>query len=151
METKLVEGDEKILNELRKFLKKEKIVISEDFRKHLCAFYTLQAKLKNLIASYIKKEPYQINEDDGNIEYFFDDANYFLGLKSILSFGIHKEIVAQEKCNNLLKIGDYYAFQLSDETCFKDFLKSSTEEELQKNFNKLVDAAKKKADKYLKK
>ncbi len=157
---KCVEGDKEVLTDLRKALKEKKIVISKSFEKSLRSFYTLRAKVANLAAAYAEgkpREPYPKTEDGDDKGFCFgesDSSDYFLGLSfehSIFSLDIRQDLVDTDKCKDLLPNGTYYAFLLSDQkSLFNDFLLSATGEELQKNFNALVDAAKKEADKYRK-
>lgn len=157
-----VEGDEKVLTELRKVLKEKNIVISKSFAKSLRSFYTLKAKIANLAADYAESKVgnnYYAYEDGDDKGFCFGgngSSEYFLGLSfehSIFSLDIHQSLVDENKSKILQgsKNGDYYAFPLNKYTeQFNDFVNSSSGEELQKNFNALVDAAKKEADSYRK-
>lgn len=161
-----IEGDEKVLTDLRNVLKEKNIVISKDFAKSLRSFYTLRAKIENLTSGYLnennisKFHRYPENEKDrkeNNDRGFCfggDGSDYFLGLSfkhSIFSLDIHQSLVDESKKQNLVENDDYYAFPLDKYTeQFNAFVNSSSGEELQKNFNKLVDAAKKDADSYRK-
>ena len=161
LDSECVEGDEKVLSALRKVLKEKRIDICKNLEKYLCSFYTLRAKIANLAMNYADVESeteknYKEYEDGDDIGCTFggDSSYYFLGLSfehSIFSLDIHQDIVDKDKCKNLLKNGDYFAFPLCKYAeLFAEFLLSSSGEELQKNFNKLVDAAKKDADSYRK-
>ena len=155
-----VEGDEKVLTELRRILKEKKIVISEKFMKSLRSFYTLKAKIANLAAAYEKSnssnnyKEYEDGDDKGIVFGGNNSSDYFLGLSfkhSIFSLDIHQDLVDNNKSKNLQKNGHYYAFPLNKYTeQFNDFITSSSSEEFKKNFNALVDAAKEEADMYRK-
>ena len=154
-----VEGDEKVLTDLRDDLKGMNIVIPKEFAKFLRAFYTLKAKIADLAAAYAESkfsnfEEYEDGDDKGFCFGESDSSDYFLGLSfehSIFSLDIRQDLVDTDKCKDLLPNGTYYAFLLSDQkSLFNDFLLSATGEELQKNFNALVDAAKRKPGKYRK-
>ena len=156
-----VEGDEKVLTELRKVLKEKNIVIPKRFAKSLRSFYTLKAKIANLAADYAKSmdgmkySEYEAGDDKGWC-FGVDGYEYFLGLSfahSIFSLDIHQSLVDKNKSKDLQEKEneDYYAFRLDKYTeLFNSFVNSSSGEELQKNFNRLVDAAKKDADSYRK-
>ena len=158
-----VEGDEKILTGIRRALSEKKIFISDNFKKYLCSFYTLREKIANLAANYAEGklgEPYpKKNDGDSDKGFCFGEesaSDYFLGLSfahSIFSLDIHQSLVDKNKSKDLQEKEneDYYAFRLDKYTeLFNSFVNSSSGEELQKNFNKLVDAAKKDADSYRK-
>jgi coproporphyrinogen III oxidase-like Fe-S oxidoreductase len=71
-----------------------------------------------------------------------------LGGEYSIALGIHKDILDKEKCTDLLETDDYYEFPFCKYTrLFCDFLLSSTDKELQKNYDLLLDTVLKEADK----
>lgn len=150
-----LEGDEELLIDLRNVLTEKKFVVSDSFKRTLYSFYTLKKKIEKLANTYIKNntESGLYDLDDG-IGISFEKGNFLCILSYTIKkfvIDIHQRIVNSDKCKSLDKDGDYYAFSLCElRKPFNDFLLSATEEELQKNFNALVDAAKKGADKYRK-
>ena len=167
-ECECLEGDKKLLKNLRKALTENEIIISDTFKRSLYAFYTLKEKIKKLINDYVKnnKKSDLYDMDDG-IGISFEDGNIlFLFNYTIKDFTmeIHKDFADSKKCKDLEKDEvemefekdkdndfDYYYLPLRKlNKSFGDFLLSSTGEELQKNFNILVNAAKKEIKKYRK-
>ncbi|MBO7419768.1 MAG: hypothetical protein J6U06_01425, partial [Spirochaetaceae bacterium] len=134
LDSDCVEGDEEVLTDLRKFLKKKNVVISMTFEKTFHIMPRLRAKLSRLDYSY------------SNIS--CDDYSLILGGEYSIALGIHKDLLNKEKCTDLLETDDYYEFPFCKHTrLFCDFLLSSTDKELQKNYNLLLDAVLKEADK----
>ncbi len=161
--------DAKTLKKVRKDLEEieiseelEKIEISEKFKKFLYSFYTLKIKIEDLAKKYVGEKKCSRYEDSDGIGFYFDGEeglNYFVGFSfdnendnknSMPSFEIRKTIVDESKCY-ALQDREYFAFPLSNyKDLFNKFLESTSSDELEKNFNILINAAKAEADKYLK-
>lgn len=140
LDSDCVEGDEEVLTDLCKFLKKKNVVISRTFEKNFRIMPRLRAKLSRLDYSYSNISCDKSFSDD--------DHCLILGGEYSIALGIHKDILDKEKCTDLLETDDYYEFPFCKHTRLScDFLLSSTDKELQKNYNLLLDAVLKEADK----
>ncbi len=138
-----VEGDEEVLTDLRKFLKKKNVVISRTFEKTFHIMPRLRSKLSRLDACYSSNEVIFLIKMLSD-----DDHRLILGGEYSIALGIHKDILDKEKCTDLLETDDYYEFPFCKYTrLFCDFLLSSTDKELQKNYDLLLDTVLKEADK----
>ncbi len=141
-----MEGDKEVLTDLRKVLQEKNVVISKSFELSYRIIPRLRAKIARLYDNFWGIDPYSDER--------FCNGSYSLifGGEHSIAIGIHKDLLDKDKCRNELECcGDYYEFPLCKQTrLFSDFLLSSTGDELQENFNALMNAVKKDVDKYRK-
>lgn len=145
-----IEGDKEVLTDLRKVLQEKNVIISTSFEMTYRIMVGFDSKIERL------KENYRISNPDSDLqEYDYDTDQYLNSFYYIrehsISLGIHKNFLDKDKCVNLQEYDEHYLFPLCKQTrLFSDFLLSSSGEELQENFNALMNAVKKDVDKYRK-
>ena len=140
-----MEGDKEVLTDLRKVLQEKNVVISKSFELSYRIIPRLRAKIARLYNNCFRIDSYSGERScDG-------DYSLIFGGEHSIVIGIHKNLLDKGKCINLQEYDDHYLFPLCKQTrLFSDFLLSSTGDELQENFNALMNAVKKDVDKYRK-
>ena len=140
-----MEGDKEVLTDLRKVLQEKNVVISKSFELSYRIMPRLRAKIARLYNNCFRIDSYSGERScDG-------DYSLIFGGEHSIVIGIHKNLLDKGKYINLQEYDDHYLFPLCKQTrLFSDFLLSSTGDELQENFNALMNAVKKDVDKYRK-